>query len=120
MSLNKVMLIGHLGHDVELRRTSEGKAVTTLRIATNGNRDSKPDWHRVVVWEKQAESCKEFLKKGRQVYVEGRLQTRDFADAEGNTRRVTEVVAQRVQFLGVPASQTQEPLPLEEETVSSG
>ena len=106
MSLNKVMLIGNLGADPELRYTSGGQAVTDLRLATSrrwqgrdGTTQEDTQWHRVVVWGKQAEHCKEYLNKGRQVFVEGRLQTRSWEDRDGNKRYTTEVVAQTVQFL---------------------
>ena len=106
-SVNKVILIGNLGADPELRYTSGGSAVTELRLATSrrwtgkdGTPQEDTQWHRVVVWGKQAENCKEYLAKGRQVYVEGRLQTRQWEDRDGNKRYTTEVVAEQVQFLG--------------------
>lgn len=106
-SVNKVMLIGNLGADPEVRATGSGQTVATLRMATterwldkSGQKAEKTEWHRVVVWGRQAELCKEYLSKGRQVYVEGRLQTREWTDKDGNKRYTTEVVAQRVQFLG--------------------
>ncbi len=106
-SLNKVMLIGNLGDDPEVRATPGGQSVATLRMATNerwtdknGQQQERTEWHRVVVWGKQADQCKEYLHKGRQVYVEGRMQTREWQDKEGHRRFTTEVVAQRVQFLG--------------------
>jgi single-strand DNA-binding protein len=106
-SVNKVILIGNLGADPELRYTSGGKAVAELRIATSRKYKSKDggtqedtQWHRVVVWEKTAENCKEYLAKGRQIYVEGRLQTRQWEDKDGNKRYTTEVVAEQVLFLG--------------------
>ena len=104
--INKVILIGNLGADPELRYTSGGQAVSDLRLATSrrftgrdGAQQEDTQWHRVVVWGKQAEHCKEYLAKGRQVYIEGRLQTRSWEDREGNKRWTTEVVAQTVQFL---------------------
>ncbi len=106
-SLNKVMLIGNLGADPEVRATGTGQTVATLRIATterwldkSGGKQEKTEWHRIVVWGKQAELCKEYLSKGRSIYVEGRLQTREWNDKEGNKKYTTEVVAQRIQFLG--------------------
>jgi len=106
-SVNKVILIGNLGADPELRYTSGGTPVTDLRLATNrrfkgkdGNWQDDTQWHRVVVWAKQAENCKEYLSKGGSVYVEGRLQTRQWEDRDGNKRYTTEVVADTVQFLG--------------------
>lgn len=105
--INKVILIGNLGADPELRFTAGGQAVADLRLATSrrwqgkdGSTQEDTQWHRVVVWGKQAEQCKEFLSKGRQVYVEGRLQTRSWEDRDGNKRYTTEVVAQQIQFLG--------------------
>ena len=105
--VNKVILIGNLGADPELRYTSGGSAVADLRLATSrkyttkdGTAKEDTQWHRIVVWGKQAEHCKEYLSKGRQVYVEGRLQTRQWEDRDGNKRYTTEVVAERVQFLG--------------------
>jgi single-strand DNA-binding protein len=105
--LNKVMLIGHLGGDPELKYTPGGAAVATFNIATNevykdkdGNQQEKTDWHRIVAWNKLAETAAEYLKKGQQVYVEGRLQTRSWNDKDGNKRYTTEVVAGTFQFLG--------------------
>jgi single-strand DNA-binding protein len=105
--LNKVLLIGNLGADPELRHTSAGQAVAELRVATgrkwkaaDGTQRDETEWHRVVVWGEQAEHCAKYLAKGRQVYVEGRLQTRKWQDKQGAERWTTEVVAQVVQFLG--------------------
>jgi single-strand DNA-binding protein len=115
-SINKVQLIGNLGADPELRYTSGGQPVADLRVATNrrftgrdGAQQEDTQWHRVVVWGKQAEHCKEYLSKGRQVYVEGRLQTRSWEDRDGNKRWTTEVVAQTVQFLGARPDGKQSP-----------
>jgi single-strand DNA-binding protein len=106
-SVNKVILIGNLGRDPELRFTQDGRGVANFTLATNerwsdkqGNDQERTEWHRIVVWGKQAETCAQYLQKGRSVYVEGRLQTRDWEDKEGHKRQTTEVVAQRVQFLG--------------------
>ena len=107
-SVNKVILIGNLGADPELRYTPGGTAVADLRIATNrryktrdGDWQEETEWHSVVVWSKQAENCKEYLSKGRTVYIEGRLQTRSWDDQKsGQKRYKTEVVADSVQFLG--------------------
>jgi len=106
-SVNRVILIGNLGRDPELRYVQSGQAVTTFSVATNDrwtDRDGKPqertEWHRVVVWGKQAENCANYLAKGRSVYIEGRLQTREWEDKEGQKRQTTEIVAQTVQFLG--------------------
>jgi single-strand DNA-binding protein len=106
-SVNKVLLIGNLGQDPELRYTSTGTPVCTLNIATTevrnegGNRQEKTEWHRVIVWSKQAENCAKYLSKGRTVFIEGRLQTRSWDDQQsGQKRYSTEIVAQNVQFIG--------------------
>jgi len=106
-SVNKVILIGNLGADPEKRFTGSGAAVTTFNIATTdrwndkqGQKQERTEWHRIVVWGAQAENCEKYLSKGRPVYIEGRLQTRQWDDKDGNKRYTTEVVAQRVQFLG--------------------
>jgi len=107
MSLNKVMLIGNLGKDPELRFTPSGRAVAKFSVATSeqwttpeGQRQDRTDWHNIVVWGKQAETCGQYLSKGRQVYIEGSIRSRQYDDKEGQKRWITEVVAQRVQFLG--------------------
>ena len=101
--LNKVMLIGNLGKDPEVRYTQGGKAVANFTIATNetwtdkaGAKQERTEWHRIVVWDKAAELCGEYLSKGRQVYVEGRLQTREWTNKEGQKQYSTEVVANPV------------------------
>ncbi|HKZ92408.1 MAG TPA: single-stranded DNA-binding protein [Candidatus Limnocylindrales bacterium] len=106
MSLNKCMIIGNLGRDPEMRYTPGGQAVTQFSVATNRNfRDpqgewqSETEWFRVVVWAEQAERAAEQLRKGHKVYVEGRLQTRQWEDQSGNKRYTTELVANRVQSL---------------------
>src|SRR4051812_7795715 len=105
--VNKVILIGNLGADPEVRFTQGGQAVANFRIATseswkdkNGQQQERTEWHRIVVWGKLAELCGEYLKKGRQCYVEGRLQTREWTNKEGQKQWTTEVVAQQVTFLG--------------------
>jgi len=105
--VNKVFLIGNLGVDPEVRFTPSGQAVANFRIATNeswtdksGQKQERTEWHRIVVWGKLAELCGEYLKKGRQCFVEGRLQTREWTDKEGKKNYTTEVVANNVQFLG--------------------
>ena len=111
-SVNKVILIGNLGRDPELRYTQNGQAVANFSIATSerfGGRDGgepqeRTEWHRIVTWGKTAENCAQYLAKGRSVYIEGRLQTRDWEDKDGNKRTTTEISAQRVQFLGGPRS----------------
>ena len=106
-SVNKVILVGNLGRDAELRYTPGGAAVATLNLATtevwndkNQQRQEKTEWHRVVLWGKQAESLQEYLTKGKQIYVEGRLQTRQWDDKEGNKRYTTEIKADRITLLG--------------------
>ncbi|MEX0801873.1 MAG: single-stranded DNA-binding protein [Candidatus Binatia bacterium] len=107
MSVNKVILIGNLGKDPELRFTSTGSAVANFSIATSeqwndrdGNKQERTEWHNIVVWGKQGELCGQYLAKGRQIYVEGSIRTRSYDDKSGNKRYVTEIVAQRVRFLG--------------------
>ena len=107
MSINKAILIGHLGQNPELRYTSDGTPVCNISLATSenwkdhdGNTQSRTEWHRIVVWGRLAELCKDYLKKGRQVYIEGRLQTRSWDDKEGKKRYTTEIVANTIQFLG--------------------
>ena len=106
-SVNKVILIGNLGRDPELRYTQGGQGVANFTLATNerwrdkdGNNQERTEWHRIVVWGKTAENCAQYLQKGRSVYVEGRLQTREWEDKEGAKRQTTEIVAQNVTFLG--------------------
>ncbi len=106
-SVNKVILIGNLGADPELKYTPSNRPVCNLSIATNevwkdknGQKQEKTEWHRVNVWGESAEHCSKYLAKGRTVYVEGRLQTRSWDDKEGKKRYSTEVVADRVVFLG--------------------
>ncbi|RKH87999.1 single-stranded DNA-binding protein [Corallococcus sp. AB045] len=105
--VNKVILIGNLGADPEVRFTPGGQAVANFRIATseswndkNGQKQERTEWHRIVVWGKLAELCGEYLKKGRQCFVEGRLQTREWMDKENKKNYTTEVVATSVTFLG--------------------
>ncbi len=107
MSLNKVMLIGNLGRDPELRFTPSGRAVARFSLATSeqwtaqdGTRQDRTEWHNIVVWGKQAETCGQYLAKGRQVFIEGSIRSRQYDDKEGQKRYITEVIAQRVQFLG--------------------
>jgi single-strand DNA-binding protein len=106
-SVNKVILVGNLGRDAELRYTPGGAAVATLNMATTevwndkaGQRQEKTEWHRVVLWGKTAESLNEYLTKGKQIYVEGRLQTRQWDDKDGNKRYTTEIRGDRVVLLG--------------------
>lgn len=105
-SVNKVIIIGHLGEDPDLRYTESNTAITKMSVATSerykdkqGNQQEKVEWHRIVVFGKQAEHCNQYLAKGRQVYIEGRIQTRKYQDKQGNDRYTTEIVAQNVTFL---------------------
>ena len=104
--VNKVILVGNLGRDPEVRYTPGGQAVANFTVATNeawtdksGQKQERTEWHRIVVWGKQAELCGEYLTKGRQVYLEGRLQTREWTNKEGAKQYTTEVVANQVVFL---------------------
>ena len=106
-SVNKVILVGNLGKDPEVRFTPSGRAVAKFPIATTeswmdqeNSRQERTEWHNIVVWGKQAESCGQYLAKGRQVFIEGGIRSRSYDDKEGNKRYITEIIAQRVQFLG--------------------
>ena len=106
-SVNKVTILGRLGQDPELRELQGGKAVCNLSIATSqvwtdqqGHKNEKTEWHRVVVWGKLGELCAQYLAKGRQAYVEGRLETRSYEDQQGQKKYTTQVVASDVVFLG--------------------
>ena len=106
-SVNKVIIVGNLGGAPELRYGASGKAMARFSLATNegwtdgdGARQEHTEWHAIVVWNRQAEPCAQYLAKGSAVYVEGKLRTNTYTDKEGIKRSVTEVVAQRVQFLG--------------------
>lgn len=107
MSVNIAIVVGNLGKDPEVRFTQSGRAVANFPIATSeswtgqdGSPQERTEWHNIVVWGKQAESCGQYLSKGRQVFVQGRIQTRKWTDQNGQDRYTTEIVAQRVQFLG--------------------
>jgi len=106
-SVNKVILVGNVGRDPELRYTPSGLAVANFTLATNeawvaksGERQERTEWHRIVVWGKQAEIANEYVKKGKQIYVEGSLQTRQWDDRNGQKRTTTEIRAQRFVLLG--------------------
>ena len=110
--INKAILIGNLGRDPELRYTQNGQAVVNFSLATSenwtdksGERVEKTEWHRIVAWGKTGELCAQYLSKGRTVYIEGRIQTRDWEDKEGVKRQTTEINANTVQFLGGPRSE---------------
>ncbi len=123
-SVNKVILIGNLGRDPELRYTKSGQAVANFSLATNerwtdkeGAQQERTEWHRIVAWGKTGELCAQYLSKGRTTYVEGRLQTREYEDKEGIKRYTTEVIALNVTFLGgrgegsAPSGGASEPTP---------
>lgn len=107
MSVNKAILVGNLGKDPDLRYTPAGTAVATFSMATterykdrDGNRQEKTEWHNIVAWRQLAEICGKYLHKGKQVYIEGKIQTRSYEDRDGNKRYITEVVADQMQMLG--------------------
>jgi single-strand DNA-binding protein len=106
-SLNKAMLIGNLGRDPEIRFTPDGSPVATFSLATgevwtdkSGTRQERTEWHNIVAWNKLADLAKRYLTKGRQVYIEGRIRTREWDDREGNKRRTTEIIATQMVLLG--------------------
>lgn len=115
-SVNKVILVGNVGRVPELRYTPGGMAVASFSLATStmakdrttGELTKRTEWHRIVAWDKLGTFCGEYLQKGKQIYVEGRLQTKEWQDRDGNKRQTTEIVAQIIQLLG-PA--TREPRP---------
>jgi len=105
--VNKVILVGNLGQDPEVRYTKAGQAVASFSLATSekwtgkdGNKEEKTEWHRIVAWGKLGEICGEYLYKGKQVYIEGRLQTREWDDKDGNKKQTTEIVASNMTMLG--------------------
>ena len=121
--LNKAILIGNLGRDPEVRYTPNGLAVANFSIATSetwtreGEKETRTEWHRIVAFGKLGEICGEYLAKGKQVYIEGRIQTRDWTDRDGNKRYTTEIVASNMLMLGArdmagrAPSSTPEPSP---------
>ncbi|MCK9568575.1 single-stranded DNA-binding protein [Candidatus Pacearchaeota archaeon] len=117
MSLNKVMLIGRLGADPEVRYLDHGDAVATFSIATSekwtdknsGKKEERTEWHRCVAWRRLGEVCGEYLSKGKQVYVEGKLQTREWTDRDGVKRSTTEVVLSNMVMLGSAGNRPQGP-----------
>ena len=116
MAVNKVMLIGNLGRDPEIRYTTNGQAVANFTLATTerytdreGERQENTEWHRIVAWGRLAEICGEYLTKGRMVYIEGSIRTRSWEDKEGNTRYTTEIVARNMQMLGGQGGRTEAP-----------
>jgi single-strand DNA-binding protein len=118
--VNKVILIGNLGRDPELRYTKSGQAVANFSLATSerwkdkdGQSQERTEWHRIVTWGKTAELCAQFLSKGEKAYFEGRLQTREYEDKEGIKRYTTEIVAQNVTFLGTKRGDGNSPAPMD-------
>lgn len=112
-SVNKVILIGNLGKDPELKYTQSGTAVCSFNLATTekwsdqaGKAQEKTEWHRITVWKKQAENCAKYLRKGSSAYIEGRIQTRSWDDQSGQKRYSTEIVADNVKFLGGTGGQS--------------
>ncbi len=107
MSVNKVILVGNLGKDPELRYTPSGTAVVTFSLATterykdrDGNKQTKTEWHNIVAWRQLAEICGKYLHKGKQIYIEGKIQNRSYDDRDGNKRYISEVVVNEMQMLG--------------------
>lgn len=107
MSVNKAIIVGRLGADPEIRFTQSGAGVTNFNVATDsvwkdkeGQKQTRTEWHRIVVWGPQAEVCQKYLAKGREVYIEGEIQTRSWEDKEGQKRWTTEIRARDVKFLG--------------------
>lgn len=126
-SFNRVQILGNLGGDPELRYTQSQTPVVTMNVATTdyrktpeGDRSEQTEWHRIVVWSKMAENCAKFLKKGRTVFVEGRLQTRSWTDKNGEKRYTTEIVAQNVQFIGGGRSADMDHAPMEHDYSPAG
>jgi single-strand DNA-binding protein len=126
MFVTKVILVGHLGKDPELRYTPSGTAVATFSLATtdrfkgkDGQQQEKTEWHNIVAWKGLAEICGKYLHKGKQVYLEGRIQSRSYDDRDGNKKYITEIVADQMQMLGrageeggsAPRGETRRPTP---------
>ena len=119
--INKAIIVGRLGKDPEVRYTQDGRAITNFTVATSeewrdkesGDKRERTEWHRIVAFNKLGEICGQYLAKGRQVYIEGRIQTRDWEDRDGNKRYTTEIIASDVQFLGSKQDsyQQQQPRP---------
>ena len=121
VGVNKSIIVGRLGRDPELKYTSDGKAVANFSVATSedwkdkstGDKKERTEWHRIVVWGRLGEICGEYLRKGSQVYLEGKIQTRKWEDKDGNERYVTEIIAHTMQMLG--GGQEREKPPVQEE-----
>ncbi len=113
--VNKVILVGNLGKDPEVKYTAGGVPVANFTIATsekwtdkNGEKQERTEWHRIVAWRKLAEICGEYMSKGKQVYIEGKLQTRSWEDKDGQTRYTTEIMADNIVLLGRKGQEGQE------------
>ena len=131
MSVNKAILVGNLGKDPELRYTPSGTAVCTFSLATSerfknkqGEQQERTEWHNIVVWAGLAEICGKYLTKGKQVYIEGRIQNRSYDDRDGNKRYISEIVANEMQMLSRSGDQgggggSRPPIPSEEPSASS-
>lgn len=124
MSVNKVILVGNLGKDPEVRYTGSGKTVCKFPIATSeqwtddGGKQERTEWHNIVVWGQQGETCGKYLAKGRQVFIEGSIRSHSYDDKDGNKRWATEIVAQRVRFLGgKPTDDATEPPPADDDDI---
>lgn len=120
MSVNKIILVGNLGKDPELRYTTGGSPVASFSIATSerykdraGQQQEKTEWHNIIAWNKLAEICGQYLTKGKQVYIEGKIQTRSYDDRDGNKRTITEVIADQMRMLGNRSDTTSAPAPAE-------
>ena len=107
MSVNKAIILGRLGQDPELRYTPSGRPVANFNVATDsvwkdreGQQQKHTEWHRIVVWGTQAETCNRFLNKGREVFIEGEIRSRSYDDKDGNKRYITEIIARDVRFVG--------------------
>lgn len=129
-SINKAIIVGNVGRDPEIRYTTNGSAVANFTVATNerwtnknsGQLEERTEWHRVVAYGKLGEFCKEYLTKGKQVYIEGKLRTRQWEDKEGNTRWTTEISAQTLQLLGrsQPGEDVSASIPVESSSSTAG
>jgi len=124
--LNKVMIIGHLGRDPEMRYTPSGRPVTTFPVATNrtwntaeGERKVETEWFNIVAWNALAETCNQYLSKGQQVYIEGRLRTRRWQDAENHNHTSVEIIAQEMMILGDKPTPKSSPVEVNPEDISN-
>ncbi len=129
MSINKVILVGNLGKDPEVRQTSNGVAMVTFTLATSekfkdkaGEMQERTEWHNIVVWGPLAETCGKYLHKGKQIYCEGRIQSRSYDDRDGNKRYVSEIVINSMQMLGKRSDEviSSQACSLEKENVPGG